>query len=57
MFTVAVPPVRPARLTPEEVEPFAFTLGAKIGEGAFSSPEFRVGRIPRNSSWFALSSG
>jgi serine/threonine protein kinase len=37
MFTVAVPPLRPARLTPEDDEPFAFALGAKIGEGAFST--------------------
>ena len=37
MFTVAVPPLRPVRLTPEEDEPFAFALGAKIGEGAFST--------------------
>ena len=37
MFTVVVPPLRPARLTPEEDEPFAFALGAKIGEGAFST--------------------
>lgn len=37
MFTVVLPPLRPTRLTPEEDEPFAFALGAKIGEGAFST--------------------
>ena len=37
MFTVVVPPLQPVRLTPEDDEPFAFALGAKIGEGAFST--------------------
>ena len=37
MFTVVVPPVRQPRLTPEDDEPFAFALGAKIGSGAFST--------------------
>ena len=37
MFTVIVPPLRKARLTPEDDEPFAFALGAKIGSGAFST--------------------
>jgi len=36
MFTIIVPPLRPPRLTPEETEPYAFTLGEQIGRGAFS---------------------